>query len=72
MSSGFGTKGKAGRCHGFWMDFSQCMAESTSLGACTKAKEDYFECLHHKKEFSRLNAIATEKKAVEAAAKKSS
>ena len=48
------------------------MSTADSPSECTNLREDYFECLHHKKEFSRLNAIATEKKAVEAAAKKSS
>ena len=26
-----------------------------------QAQEDYYECLHHKKEFARLNAIAEAK-----------
>jgi len=29
---------------------------------CFKLREDYMECLHHKKEFARENAIAAERK----------
>jgi uncharacterized protein YqgQ len=37
-------------------------------GACTAFREDYFECLHHKKEYARVRTIlAQEKKNVEIA-----
>ncbi len=28
---------------------------------CQAKREDYFECLHHKKEFARANAVTSEK-----------
>jgi len=30
---------------------------------CAAQREDYFECLHHRKEFTRLNAIQQAKEA---------
>ena len=56
MASGFGTQGKTGRCYAFWMEFSKCMSEAAVPKDCRPARENYFECLHHKKEFTELNA----------------
>jgi len=50
MASGFGVKGTQGRCYAFWMDFSKCMSETAHPHACFALREDYFECLHHRKE----------------------
>jgi hypothetical protein len=36
---------------------------------CWQEKEDYFECLHSKKEFARIRAVEEEKKAQEYEAK---
>ena len=33
-----------------WIDFSKCMAEGSSPQACAGLREDYLECLHHRKE----------------------
>ena len=32
------------------------------MNRAPQAKEDYIECLHHKKEFTRLNAIEEQKR----------
>ena len=29
---------------------------------CVPARDDYYECLHHNKEFARMNAVAEQKK----------
>lgn len=51
MASGFGVNGNQGRCYPFWMDYAQCMqAPDCNLTQCAKLREDYFECLHHRKE----------------------
>jgi len=50
MASGFGVKGTRGRCHAFWQDFSKCMTDAPSPFTCTALREDYLECLHHRKE----------------------
>lgn len=34
MASGFGTRGGPGRCHSFWVDFSQCMVGDVGLFSC--------------------------------------
>ena len=62
MSSGFGAFGGEGRCYKFWMSFKECMAETDDKMLCAPAKEDYIECLHHKKEFTRLNQIEQQKR----------
>ena len=59
MASGFGTRGGVGRCYTFWTDFSRCLASAETPKECKLARDDYFECLHHKKEFSALNAQAS-------------
>lgn len=55
MASGFGTQGRVGRCFPFWTDFSTCMSQAADPKECRLKREDYFECLHHKKEFTALN-----------------
>ncbi|KAF0714625.1 Aste57867_3780 [Aphanomyces stellatus] len=57
MSSGFGFKGTANRCYSFWQDVQKCNKESELPGQCAAAVEDYLECLHHKKELARMNAM---------------
>ena len=39
-----------GRCYPVWMDFSKCMSEADSPQACAALRDDYLECLHHRKE----------------------
>ncbi len=50
MASGFGINGKKGRCYDVWMDFSDCMTHCVMPAECTALRDDYFECLHHRKE----------------------
>ena len=50
MASGFGVKGNKGRCYDFWMGFSKCMSDADHPAACAALREDYLECLHHRKE----------------------
>lgn len=50
MSSGFGTSGGEGRCHAFWQDLRKCMTEAAQPAVCAPMREDYLECLHHRKE----------------------
>eukprot|EP00545_Synedropsis_sp_CCMP1620_P006601 CAMPEP_0119003236 /NCGR_PEP_ID=MMETSP1176-20130426/443_1 /TAXON_ID=265551 /ORGANISM="Synedropsis recta cf, Strain CCMP1620" /LENGTH=78 /DNA_ID=CAMNT_0006954815 /DNA_START=64 /DNA_END=300 /DNA_ORIENTATION=+ len=59
MSSGFGLKGNLGRCYPFFADYKDCLQnrENDTVSVCLYEKEDYFECLHHKKEFSRVKQI---------------
>lgn len=35
----------------------QCMSTADDPSECVKLREDYFECLHHRKEIKRLNTI---------------
>ena len=41
-----------GRCYPFWMEFAKCMSDAEHPKMCVNAKDDYMECLHHKKEVS--------------------
>mmetsp|Transcript_14342 Transcript_14342/g.17713 ORF Transcript_14342/g.17713 Transcript_14342/m.17713 type:complete len:83 (+) Transcript_14342:154-402(+) len=59
MASGFGNRGGPGRCHSFYVDFSQCMIHTENPRDCSLLRDDYFECLHHKKEFTRRNEVAS-------------
>mmetsp|Transcript_4946 Transcript_4946/g.17808 ORF Transcript_4946/g.17808 Transcript_4946/m.17808 type:complete len:81 (-) Transcript_4946:481-723(-) len=52
MASGFGITGQQGRCYPVWMDFYGCMMETDQPSKCADLREDYFECLHHRKEVS--------------------
>jgi NADH dehydrogenase (ubiquinone) Fe-S protein 5 len=36
------------------------MMETDKPSACADLREDYFECLHHRKEIGRLNRIGKE------------
>uniref|UniRef100_K3X7I5 NADH dehydrogenase [ubiquinone] iron-sulfur protein 5 n=1 Tax=Globisporangium ultimum (strain ATCC 200006 / CBS 805.95 / DAOM BR144) TaxID=431595 RepID=K3X7I5_GLOUD len=69
MSSGFGFKGREGRCYRFWKDIEECSKNTEFTGQCGKQVEDYLECLHHKKELTRMNAIVVQKEKQEAAAR---
>ena len=60
MASGFGVRGRTGRCYLFWRDFSNCMTTTASPKNCLQLRADYSECLHHKGEFDRLNKIHSE------------
>ncbi|EIE25824.1 fiber protein Fb14 [Coccomyxa subellipsoidea C-169] len=62
MASGFGLTGAPGRCYPNWMDFSKCMEDTDDPRKCHAYREDYLECLHHRKEFARLNQIYRERR----------
>lgn len=40
---------------------NQCVTEAEDRSACFKLREDYVECLHHRKEYKRENAIEAER-----------
>eukprot|EP00241_Pyramimonas_parkeae_P008485 CAMPEP_0114259300 /NCGR_PEP_ID=MMETSP0058-20121206/19817_1 /TAXON_ID=36894 /ORGANISM="Pyramimonas parkeae, CCMP726" /LENGTH=105 /DNA_ID=CAMNT_0001374333 /DNA_START=36 /DNA_END=353 /DNA_ORIENTATION=- len=64
MASGFGCKGgMTGRCYSLWMDFSECMSDASEPQKCFSKRDDYLECLHHRKEIQRLNIMASTAKA---------
>ncbi|CAI5722118.1 unnamed protein product [Peronospora destructor] len=68
MSSGFGFKGREGRCYQFWKGVEQCSKDTEYSGHCGKQVEDYIECLHHRKELMRMNMVITQKDQNEASA----
>mmetsp|Transcript_7466 Transcript_7466/g.10837 ORF Transcript_7466/g.10837 Transcript_7466/m.10837 type:complete len:84 (+) Transcript_7466:134-385(+) len=59
MTSGFGVKGGLGRCYPFFAEYKECLKGETSREAmtCVPQVEDYFECLHHKKENAMVKAV---------------
>ncbi|KAL4440062.1 hypothetical protein ABPG75_003063 [Micractinium tetrahymenae] len=62
MASGFGIHGGPGRCYPIWMDFSECMSKAEDPKSCKDFRDDYLECLHHRKEFTKLNQFFREEK----------
>ncbi|KAK0720401.1 hypothetical protein B0H67DRAFT_576009 [Lasiosphaeris hirsuta] len=58
MASGYGLHGGPGRCFPFWQEVLACYVvnsdaednSGTGRKKCGPALEDYYECLHHKKE----------------------
>lgn len=38
------------RCYPIWMDFSECMSQAEDPKSCKDFRDDYLECLHHRKE----------------------
>ena len=59
QTSGFGFNSAKGRCSQIWLKYSNCVdaAESDPAVACKSLREDYMECLHHAKEYSRQNEV---------------
>ena len=57
------------RCFPFWQELLACYVINTSSGdgsgqkMCVPAMEDYYECLHHKKEVCKADSqyIATKR-----------
>lgn len=64
MSSGFGFNGGSSRCFGEWQRFLECYtnADTTHPVQCTPHVDDYFECLHHRKEKERASLIRAQLK----------
>ncbi|KAK8035311.1 NADH:ubiquinone oxidoreductase subunit [Apiospora rasikravindrae] len=56
MASGYGLTGGPGRCFPFWQELLACYVVNTNAddnsgkAKCAPVLEDYYECLHHKKE----------------------
>ncbi|KAK3378489.1 hypothetical protein B0H63DRAFT_480031 [Podospora didyma] len=63
MASGYGLHGGPGRCFPFWQEMLACYVvnttseDSSGKKKCAPALEDYYECLHHKKEASRVKTL---------------
>jgi len=63
MASGYGMNGGVSRCFPFWQDLLACYVMNTADGneqgkwKCIPQRDDYFECLHHKKEGERVKAL---------------
>ena len=69
MASGYGVNAPMGRCYPIFLSLSECAASSKNRDACDELRDDYMECLHHKKEVARLNAsVAAAAEGKEAAA----
>ncbi|KAH0363819.1 hypothetical protein KCU65_g7153, partial [Aureobasidium melanogenum] len=63
MSSGYGLTGGPGRCFPFWQEMLACYVVNTNSEdgsgkkKCAPMLEDYYECLHHRKEAARVHAL---------------
>jgi len=57
--SGYGVRGGVSRCYPFWAEFKECLQTETKadLSTCGPIREDYIECLHHKKEHAHVRAV---------------
>ncbi|KAI9758536.1 MAG: oxidation resistance protein 1 [Chaenotheca gracillima] len=68
MSSGYGLNGGPSRCFPFWQELLACYVVNTTSDddsgkkKCAPMMEDYYECLHHKKEvrFSYKTPLVSE------------
>ncbi|KAL2119588.1 hypothetical protein VTJ04DRAFT_6549 [Mycothermus thermophilus] len=72
MASGYGLNGGPSRCFPFWQELMSCYVihggENDGEGKkkCVPAMEDYYECLHHKKEAARVQLLQAAYRAAEA------
>ncbi|KAI1188528.1 hypothetical protein F5B17DRAFT_395251 [Nemania serpens] len=63
MASGYGLHGGPGRCFPFWQEVLACYVVNTSSEddtgkkKCAPVLDDYYECLHHKKEAARVRQL---------------
>ncbi|WPG98490.1 Hypothetical protein R9X50_00128100 [Acrodontium crateriforme] len=63
MSSGYGLAGGPSRCFPFWQEVLACYVVNTSAeddsgkAKCKLPLEDYYECLHHRKEAAKTRAL---------------
>ncbi|KAL1902704.1 hypothetical protein Sste5346_001147 [Sporothrix stenoceras] len=73
MASGFGLNGGPGRCFPFWQEMLACYVVNSSgedeagKKKCAPLLEDYYECLHHKKEAARVRTLQAALRKAEAA-----
>ncbi|KAK4251051.1 hypothetical protein C7999DRAFT_11181 [Corynascus novoguineensis] len=63
MASGYGLNGGPSRCFPFWQELLSCYVinggeeDDSGKKKCVPAMEDYYECLHHRKEAARVKAL---------------
>ncbi|KAK4041691.1 NADH dehydrogenase iron-sulfur protein 5-B [Parachaetomium inaequale] len=63
MASGYGLNGGPSRCFPFWQELLSCYVVNSSddddsgKKKCVPAMEDYYECLHHRKEAARVKML---------------
>ena len=57
MASGFGVNGTRGRCNPFWTAFDNCLSDIADVKDCEFLRDNYIECLHHRKEFARMHEL---------------
>ncbi|KAB2568858.1 Protein of unknown function DUF3176 [Lasiodiplodia theobromae] len=63
MASGFGLNGGPSRCFPFWQEVLACYVTNSNVdspnakGKCLAPLDDYYECLHHKKEHAKTFAM---------------
>ncbi|EKG17474.1 Protein of unknown function DUF3176 [Macrophomina phaseolina MS6] len=63
MASGFGLNGGPSRCFPFWQEVLACYVtnsnadNTTGKSKCLAPLDDYYECLHHKKEHAKTFAL---------------
>ncbi|KAK5136395.1 hypothetical protein LTR08_003521 [Meristemomyces frigidus] len=63
MASGFGLTGGPSRCFPFWQEVLACYVvntnadDSSGKSKCKPVLEDYYECLHHRKEAAKVTAL---------------
>jgi len=72
MSSGHGISGGVGRCYPFFAQFKECLKTEELItqedgtkkwkNNCWQVREDYFECLHAKKEYAMVSRVSEEEK----------
>lgn len=73
MASGYGLSGGPGRCFPFWQEMLSCYVinsngeDSSGRKKCAPLLEDYYECLHHKKEHARVKNLQLALRKAEAA-----
>mmetsp|Transcript_17338 Transcript_17338/g.29896 ORF Transcript_17338/g.29896 Transcript_17338/m.29896 type:complete len:83 (-) Transcript_17338:211-459(-) len=72
MSSGRGIGGGVSRCYPFFAEFKECLKTESLItqedgtrkwkNNCWQVREDYFECLHAKKEWAMVRRVNEEEK----------
>ncbi|KAI1164365.1 hypothetical protein F5B18DRAFT_650845 [Nemania serpens] len=78
MASGYGLHGGPGRCFPFWQEVLACYVVNTSSEddtgkkKCAPVLDDYYECLHHKKEAARVRQLQAAYRKAEASSARDS
>mmetsp|Transcript_34855 Transcript_34855/g.83363 ORF Transcript_34855/g.83363 Transcript_34855/m.83363 type:complete len:83 (+) Transcript_34855:80-328(+) len=78
MSSGHGLNGGVSRCYPFFAEFKECLKTESLItqpdgekkwkNNCWQVREDYFECLHAKREWAMVKRVNEEELRQRAAA----